>query len=500
MFAAILLLAAALSAGHELEALQSDDECSDGVCALSALQLRGASQSSTSSTSALDASCHDAVPGEACYDEIMWALTQGIFQHPDWYPGLSSDSSHVQFQMVVHKNAPGKCPSPCVAGQDVTPSHWCDAAALPRLWAPAGPLPPVRVLSYNLFWWSLFKARKGNGNSAGLIIKTAADDVPIDFMGFQECEDPNLVLQPVGLLSDYEAFLGPHAVCMAYRKATWELLEHGAQEVAEDMPTRWYGKRGSMWMRLKHRDTGATVLFLNHHGPLSVNSGGICGGTATATNLMQLMSQKGQVGDLIILVGDFNANAASLTIQGLWPFLTHAFAGDSFGGVDNIFTNAPATSVLKADILGSGGSDHTAVAAVIAAPRGPEPLGAKDTVQLRIDAVNRLWKPAGDGAILPNSGDDWQTFWCGRLESGVEYVLSPGDWSEDNKEADPDRCCRACQREARCKAWIWSPGPTCKLRSGVVQGSTPEDGSVSGMPALDAGLAASSAAKALPPN
>ena len=56
-------------------------------------------------------------------------------------------------------------------------------------------------------------------------------------MGFQECEDPKRVLEPVGLLGKYEAFQGTHAICMAYHKPTWALVAKGETDVAEDMRT-----------------------------------------------------------------------------------------------------------------------------------------------------------------------------------------------------------------------------------------------------------------------
>ncbi|CAE8662736.1 unnamed protein product, partial [Polarella glacialis] len=142
---------------------------------------------------------------------------------------------------------------------------------------------------------------------AGQVIKDSAAALPYDFMGFQECEDPVAVLGPAGLLEEYAAFQGAHAICLAYRKAAWSLLERGEQDVADDLPTKYYGTRGTQWMRLAHKKTNRTVFFVNHHGPLSVNSGGLCGGEATANNLLHLMGTKAQAGDVLILVGDFNA-------------------------------------------------------------------------------------------------------------------------------------------------------------------------------------------------
>lgn len=104
---------------------------------------------------------------------------------------------------------------------------------------------------------------------------------------------------------------------------------------------------------------------MNHHGPLSVNSGGLCGGEATAYNILQIMAKNAQVGDVLMLVGDFNANAASRTLQSLWGHLTPVYNSKSFGGVDNILANVGKSDVLIGEEIGSGGSDHQAISAVI---------------------------------------------------------------------------------------------------------------------------------------
>jgi len=313
-------------------------------------------------------------------------------------------------------------------------------------------------------------------------------------MGFQECEDPQRVLAPVGLAKEYEAFQGAHAICMAYRKASWTLLEHGQADVAEDMPTRFYGKRGTQWMRLRHLESGATAFFANHHGPLSVNSGGICGGVSTAHNLLHLMSSKAQTGDLLILVGDFNANAASLTVQALWPHLTHVYSGDSFGGVDNVFSNADFGTVMEAKMLGSGGSDHNAISAVIQVGGGnPSTRGADAPPPQPSNAVAQLM---GRGT----SGLDWSNFWCGRMESDTEYVMEASVTALDpvGEHGDPDRCCRSCQQEPRCKAFMfYSHPPRCALLASSPVARKSSVGVTAGLPAAAAAAAAADEMKRL---
>lgn len=377
--AAAALLAggsAAATLADDEAALRSDDECSASFgegspeCALNALQLR---RSAVQQEAEAGLGCHTTKLGEPCWNEIMWAKNEGMRQHPDWYPGLNQESSIAQIQKVIHEAHNVACPRPCLTQAP----RWCAGAGAPGLWAPAEDASittHVKILSYNLFWWSLFKQRGGNGDSVGKLIQANMEPA-FDVMGFQECEDLSAVLRPSGLDQTYEGFLGTHSICMAYNKKAWQLITRGEGDVAEDMATRYYGKRGSQWMRLRHIETNRTLFFINHHGPLSVNSGGACGGEATANNLLWMMAKYGREGDTIVLVGDFNANAGSLTIQKLWPHLVHVFVGRSFGGVDNIFSNVDVSSVKETKILGPGGSDHDAIAATLRVG-GPPPLVA----------------------------------------------------------------------------------------------------------------------------
>jgi len=351
---------------------------------VSALQRRssrqtlvvGSAEEAQRARSAAGEGCHDVTEedGGSCWASMMWIKYTGLVQHPDWYPGLKpATATPGQLQLEAYNSTHPKCPRPCSLPAK---KLWCQNSVAPQLWSPsaAGPPVEVKVLSYNLFWWHLFKIEGGRGDSAGHVIQDSMVTTPFDVMGFQECEDPERVLGPVGLLNYYTTFQGSHAICMAYFTQAWALLERGEVDVAEDMRTEFYGKRGVQWMRLQHRETGRTLLFMNHHGPLSVNSGGECGGRATANNLLGVMASKGQVGDLLVLVGDFNANAGSRTIQGLWPHLQQVFNGDSFGGVDNIFSNVPNSAVLAIKVLPGGGSDHDALSATVRS--GPAPPDA----------------------------------------------------------------------------------------------------------------------------
>mmetsp|Transcript_41551 Transcript_41551/g.120353 ORF Transcript_41551/g.120353 Transcript_41551/m.120353 type:complete len:600 (+) Transcript_41551:69-1868(+) len=59
--------------------------------------------------------CRDATyeRDNGCYKSVMWAQALGIYQHREWYPGLSPDSSFGAFQADLHKKKVGNCTKPC---------------------------------------------------------------------------------------------------------------------------------------------------------------------------------------------------------------------------------------------------------------------------------------------------------------------------------------------------------------------------------------------------
>lgn len=247
---------------------------------------------------------------------------------------------------------------------------WCGGGPLVepgQVWQPdfAGESVQIKVLTYNLEWWSLFKERGGSNGSAGKLIAAAGRPQPFDLLGFQECEDPQRVLSDAGLIDKYTHFQGSRAICIAYYEPIWELLAQGQEAVAEDEQAQYYGKRSVQWVRLAHRISGKVVFFANHHGPLNINSGGLCGGRATANNLLRVIVSQAAAGDAIILVGDFNADMSSATVSELSKHLYKVYTGTAFGGIDHVFANSPINSF--ATNLGAGGSDHDALTIVIEA-------------------------------------------------------------------------------------------------------------------------------------
>mmetsp|Transcript_33092 Transcript_33092/g.99683 ORF Transcript_33092/g.99683 Transcript_33092/m.99683 type:complete len:449 (+) Transcript_33092:49-1395(+) len=83
------------------------------------------------------ADCHTALPGESCFDDIIYAKTTYIHKHPELYPGLTNASSRDMFQAFLHgqssvddEAAKRKCPKPCDpdAVDDVKVRARCETA------------------------------------------------------------------------------------------------------------------------------------------------------------------------------------------------------------------------------------------------------------------------------------------------------------------------------------------------------------------------------------
>merc|ERR1719336_94074 len=247
---------------------------------------------------------------------------------------------------------------------------WCAVDVPPPQWnlksCPASGTTSVKVLTYNLFWWNLFNIHHGSGRSAGRLIARTGGPEKYDIMGFQECDDVWRVLHDAEMHhNEYDAVDGGRAIAVAWRKTKWTKLAHDSVDVGEDSKDQYYGKRSAMWVRLRNNQDGKTVFFVNHHGPLKVSQTGGCTGTATALNIMKLISENAQTTDLIILVGDFNAALGSSRINELERRLDKVHSGRIFGGVDHIFSNCGSRG--HGQTLGKGEghykSDHEALSA-----------------------------------------------------------------------------------------------------------------------------------------
>lgn len=243
---------------------------------------------------------------------------------------------------------------------------WCDEGPPPTpLWYPQRGNSSIRVkvITYNLMWWSLFQKRHGNGNSAEKLLVANNFIESFDFMGFQECDNIAWMLTIAHMNDSYSWMQNNRSLCLAFRKADWRLLAKGEDTIAEDNPSQYFGKRDVIWMRLSHKITGKMVFLMNHHGPLPINSGGKCGGKMTASNIIRSIQSNAHYGDNVILLCDCNANHASDTMRTLRTYLYPIFDGNTTGGIDHIMSNVPQANLMCKSNAGSAGSDHDALVA-----------------------------------------------------------------------------------------------------------------------------------------
>eukprot|EP00931_Biecheleriopsis_adriatica_P001304 TRINITY_DN10161_c0_g1_i1.p1 TRINITY_DN10161_c0_g1~~TRINITY_DN10161_c0_g1_i1.p1 ORF type:complete len:1243 (-),score=235.43 TRINITY_DN10161_c0_g1_i1:53-3733(-) len=96
-------------------------DSSDAICEC-AVEMSVTSSSKAPPTTSAEP-CHTAEPGDACHDAVTWAMQSGIFEHPEWYPGLSASSSFADFQAHLHEieTDDGACQPPCT-GQPLPPT------------------------------------------------------------------------------------------------------------------------------------------------------------------------------------------------------------------------------------------------------------------------------------------------------------------------------------------------------------------------------------------
>mmetsp|Transcript_121522 Transcript_121522/g.378227 ORF Transcript_121522/g.378227 Transcript_121522/m.378227 type:complete len:173 (+) Transcript_121522:144-662(+) len=149
---------------------------------------------------------------------------------------------------------------------------------------------------------------------------------------------------------------GRHATAIVYDERRWSELGSGVEEVAEDRPEQHWGRREVGWARLRHKASGKVAFVVNHHGPLPVNTGGVCGGEATAYAIFKVFGTRARAGDFKLFLGDLNADAGSATqsaLRGRMHRVAHNW-------VDAIFASCPNGRTRN---LGRGGSDHDALEA-----------------------------------------------------------------------------------------------------------------------------------------
>ncbi len=171
------------------------------------------------------------------------------------------------------------------------------------------------------------------------------DEAGADVVGLQELQRPQ-----AGELEEYAggSWRLFHAKddsenALAWRRTTWQLRT--ARTV--DVPYFNGNLRPMPVVRLRHRETGVDVWFVNVHNPASTAQFPAQGEHRDAANAVErrLVRQLGADGDPVILLGDFNQRAEAFCYFTRGGLLQSA-SGDrrdaacsepSYGGIDWIF-------------------------------------------------------------------------------------------------------------------------------------------------------------------
>jgi len=94
--------------GEKDEQADVDDDVDDAKCSKDATLLEKLQDSGE---------CHQPVEGEICYASVAWGLLEGIVKHPTWYSGtgISEKSTYEELQKFLYENHPKSscCPKPC---------------------------------------------------------------------------------------------------------------------------------------------------------------------------------------------------------------------------------------------------------------------------------------------------------------------------------------------------------------------------------------------------
>jgi len=63
--------------------------------------------------------CRAVQRGSLCDEAVRWAMNLGIALYPQWYPGLSKQSSFEEFQALLQQRPSTGCPPPCPADSSI---------------------------------------------------------------------------------------------------------------------------------------------------------------------------------------------------------------------------------------------------------------------------------------------------------------------------------------------------------------------------------------------
>eukprot|EP00913_Durusdinium_trenchii_P003270 g3025.t1 len=72
----------------------------------------------------VDPDCGIPKAGSDCFKKVKWAMSDGIYANPSWYPGVTPQSPFTKFQDSLYRSGEGGCPRPCSGGLPDDPLHF----------------------------------------------------------------------------------------------------------------------------------------------------------------------------------------------------------------------------------------------------------------------------------------------------------------------------------------------------------------------------------------
>mmetsp|Transcript_24603 Transcript_24603/g.58363 ORF Transcript_24603/g.58363 Transcript_24603/m.58363 type:complete len:795 (+) Transcript_24603:98-2482(+) len=106
-----------------------------------------------------DPDCSDQIAGTECFKKIKWAMSDGIYANPGWYPGLTPQSAPSKFQDTLCRAGEGGCPRPCTGGLPEDPLHFPHSVMTRSM---RGIRPPKHPFEYNGIEWPAMKIKGTN--------------------------------------------------------------------------------------------------------------------------------------------------------------------------------------------------------------------------------------------------------------------------------------------------------------------------------------------------
>eukprot|EP00434_Breviolum_minutum_P011470 symbB.v1.2.010112.t1/scaffold658.1/size175746/2 len=94
----------------------------------------------------VDPDCGIPKAGSDCFKKVKWAMSDGIYANPSWYPGVTPQSPFTMFQDSLYRSGEGGCQRPCSGGLPPDPLHY-PTSVLTR--KKKGIAPPKHPFQYN---------------------------------------------------------------------------------------------------------------------------------------------------------------------------------------------------------------------------------------------------------------------------------------------------------------------------------------------------------------